>query len=61
MPVKREYIFNDGTVIEVDQSIEDISFTRACHPETGELEDVKRYYRQINTSFKGSGFYRNDK
>jgi predicted nucleic acid-binding Zn ribbon protein len=58
--IKREYIFIDGTIIEIEQYIADPSFTRAAHPISGELEDVKRYFSKLNLTFKGSGFYRND-
>jgi predicted nucleic acid-binding Zn ribbon protein len=59
--IKREYIFQDGTIIDIKQYITDPSFTRAAHPVSGELEDVKRYFGKLNLTFKGSGFYTNDR
>lgn len=52
-----EYEFEDGTRMEINQSIFEEALDTALHP-SGEFLPVKRVYSAPGVVLKGRGFYR---
>lgn len=56
MPIY-EYQFEDGTIVDIQQSIYEDALDTALHP-GGEYLPVKRVYSAPGIVLKGRGFYR---
>ena len=55
------YKFEDGRIVEEEQSIRDEPYTSLYHPEKNVLMSVKRVPQRPGASFKGGGWARKEK
>ena len=52
------YRFEDGTEVEMAQSIHEDAHEVLPHPVTRAVGPVKRVYGRVGVAFKGDGFYK---
>ena len=60
MPTYVYQFIEDGTKVELFQSIHEDAYSVLEHPVTKKESPVRRLYVGVGTILRGSGYYRND-